>query len=329
MAVAPHCTVVIPTKNAMPRFASVLDATLRQKTPWPFDVIIIDSGSSDGTVAYAQAQSNLRVVCIPPEDFGHGRTRNLAVTLTDAPFVAFLTHDAQPADNSWLVKLVAAVEQDDNIAGAFGRHIAWPEASPFTRRDLEQHFAGFLAHPLVVSRALDPDRYDRDIGWRQFLHFYSDNNSCLRRSVWQNIPYPDVEFAEDQIWAREIIDMGHAKAYAPDAVVRHSHDYGLFERLQRSFDESRNFQKYFGYRLAPDISQAWRSIVGLSARDFRYGRRNTDERLIPVSQVLHQIVLNVALVAGHYLGTRHNRIPAGIQRILSRDAAMFHQKRAE
>lgn len=311
-----YCSVIIPTKNAMPRFARVLEAVLQQRTPWPFDVIVIDSGSRDGTVAYARAQSRVQVIEIPPQEFGHGRTRNRAIAATDAPYVALLTHDAEPLNEDWLANLVAAVEQDDRIAGAFGRHVAYPDASPFTKRDLEFHFANFLAHPLIVSKDTDPERFRSDTRWQQFLHFFSDNNACLRRSVWQQIPYPDVDFAEDQLWARQIIHAGYAKAYAPEAVVYHSHDYALFERLQRSFDESGNFRSHFGYELAPSFWSALRSISGLTARDLLHGRKTPE---ITTLQCMRQVLLNVMHVSGLYLGNHAARIPKDIRFRLSRD----------
>lgn len=308
----------------MPGFREVLGAVNQQMTPWEFDIIVIDSGSSDETVSYARGQPNVRVISISPEQFGHGRTRNQAIAETSAPFIAMLTHDAQPVDSNWLLNLVSAVEQGDEIAGAFGRHVAYPWADPFTKRDLERHFSGFLEHPLVVSKDTCVDKYERDVGWRQFLHFFSDNNSCLRRSVWERIPYPDVEFAEDQIWAKQIIERGYSKIYAPDAAVYHSHDFGLFEKLQRSFDESRNFEIYFGYHLAGSIRQCIRSCGGLSAADLRYGFQ---EAKTPVSniEIVRRLFSNIMLVSGHYLGSKNRYIPLKIQKILSRDHKIFHE----
>ena len=319
---APHCTVVIPTKNAMPLFGPVLQAVLGQCTPWRFDVLVIDSGSSDGTATYAEAQPSVRVIRIPPIEFGHGRTRNRAIAATAAPFVALITHDAQPADSCWLANLVAPFARDERIAGVFGRHIAWPEADPFTRRDLDCHFAGFLEHPLVVDRETDTARYASDLGWRQVLHFFSDNNACLRRSIWEATPYPDVEFAEDQVWARTIIDQGWRKAYAPDAAVYHSHDYGLFERLQRAFDEARSFQRDFSYDLASSLPSSLRSIAWLMARDGWFALRGP-ERGAKLAALPKRLAQDVMLVLGHFLGNRHRRLPAGLQGWLSRDRQLF------
>lgn len=308
-------SVVIPTKNPGPGFRAVLDRVLDQDCPWPFEVIVIDSGSSDGTIEHVRSRPVVRLHQIAPQDFGHGRTRNLAAAMAEGEFVAFLTHDALPVDRNWLGEIVAAVEQSSDIAGAFGRHVAYPDASPFTKRDLDNHFAGFLAHPLVVSRALDPARYEADQGWRQLLHFYSDNNSCLRRSVWEQIPYPDVEFAEDQIWAHRVVEAGHAKAYAPDAVVYHSHDYGLFERFQRSFDESNAFRVLFGYRLNPTPWRAFLSIGWLTRRDLAFAWRNRVSPLTTASRILQ----NVASVIGQMVGAHADRLPGRVRLRLSRD----------
>jgi len=308
-------TVVIPTKNPGPIFRDVLDRTLEQDCPWPYEVLVVDSGSSDGTVEYASGKPGVRLHEITPEEFGHGRTRNLAASLAEGEFIAFLTHDALPVDCDWLRKIVEAVDQSPDIAGAFGRHIAYPEATPFTKRDLEVHFAGFLNHPPVVSRSLDPERYEADEGWRQFLHFYSDNNSCLRRSVWEQIPYPDVEFAEDQIWAHRVVEAGFAKAYAQDAVVYHSHDYGIFERFQRSFDESNAFRVLFGYRLNRTPYRAFLSIGYVTRRDLAYAWRN---RISPFATI-KQVLLGIASVTGQMVGSHAARLPGRVRLHLSRD----------
>lgn len=305
----------------MPGFVRVLQRVLGQETPWPFDVIVVDSGSRDGTREFAQAQDRVRVIPIPPEQFGHGRTRNYAIAQASGQYVALLTHDAEPVDHTWLVNLVTAVEQDERIAGAFGRHIAYPHASPFSKRDLEDHFNGFLTHPLVVHKDLDPAKYQSDCAWQQFLHYYSDNNSCLRRSVWQTNPYPDVEFAEDQIWARQIIAAGYAKAYAPNAVVYHSHDYGLLERLQRSFDEAMFFNVLFGYRLCDTLPAMLRSAIGLTMRDIRFIRKHRIRTHQPM-RITAQAVRNFMHVAGHYLGTHHCWLPDTVRRSLSRDEVL-------
>lgn len=306
----------------MPLFAKVLDAVLQQHAPWHFDVLVIDSGSEDGTPRFAEAYENVKVIRIASKDFGHGRTRNQAISNTSAPYIAMITHDAQPSDRYWLANLVAPLEKNQRIAGVFGRHIAWPNSSPFTARSLDRRFSGFLEQPLVLNRDTDSERYQFDTKWMQFLHFFSDNNACLRRSVWELWPYPEVDFAEDQAWAKLIIQNGWSKAYAPNAIVYHSHDYGLWEQLQRAFDEARSFHKDFGYNLSPNLFRACRTMLGLTYRDlvFTFSSQNAFNflRFLP-----KQILLNVMMSLGYYLGNRHSKLSPRLQQKLSRDRKLY------
>ena len=313
-------SVIIPTKNPGPIFTEVLDAVRAQETDWPFEIIIVDSGSTDGTIEFIKKIPEIKLIEIPPAEFGHGRTRNLAISKAQGEFCALLTHDACPVDSRWLAKLVAAVAQAPDIAGAFGPHLAYPRHNAFTKRDLDNHFATFGHLPAVLSRDIDPERYKNDQGWRQLLHFYSDNNSCLRRSAWQEIPYPDVEFAEDQIWALKVIEAGWKRAYAPDAAVFHSHEYRVLEQLQRAFDESLAFRILFGYRLGESPLRAFRSAWRLSRADWRWGRSHG----VSLGQVLRRVCNDIAVVAGHSLGGRADWLPDGVKIRLSRDKKLFH-----
>ncbi|MCL6655208.1 hypothetical protein A6R70_23305 [Agrobacterium rubi] len=316
------CAVVIPAKNAVNILPAVLSKVLSQKTEWSYEIIVIDSGSTDGTVEYLRQHDAIRLIEIPSSEFGHGKTRNLGIQAANAEFIAFLTHDAVPCDENWLGNLVALAEEDALIAGVFGRHVANDHASPFTKNDLDRHFEGFRAHPKILGRDTDPIRYETDLGWRQLLHFYSDNNSLLRKSVWEKIPYPDVEFAEDQLWARAVIEAGYRKGYAEDAVVYHSHDYGVREQFQRAFDESRNFKKYFGYKLTPNFFHMCEAVVRLSIQafrqklDVRYGKVGLLDRA-------GRALRRSALVAGHCAGANHEVLPMWLSARISLDQKLF------
>lgn len=318
--IAPKVTVLIPTKNGGPIFEKVLERVVTQRTPWLFEVLIIDSGSSDNTVAVCQRYPEVRLHAIPPKEFGHGRTRNLGVSMARGEFVALITQDALPATESWLEALVMVIEQDSAIAGVFGRHIAYPDANPFTKHELELHFAGFDVWQLVQMD--DPERYGRDQGYRQVLHFFSDNNALIRRSVWEVLPYPNVDFAEDQIWAQKIIEAGYKKAYARDAVVLHSHNYTLFERLQRSFDEAYAFRRLFGYMLCAGFGSLVRSWLALTRRDLIYAHHNG----LLGSQAMVVILApfdNFMRLVGHYLGGRGDHLPEWLRQRLSRDKQLM------
>jgi rhamnosyltransferase len=313
-------SVIIPTKNAGPQLRHVLDGVLNQQIDWPLEVLVIDSGSTDNTINIVKSYASVRLIEIAPREFGHGKTRNFAIANTIGEFIAMLTQDALPVNTLWLAELVNTIEMDSRIAGVFGRHIAYTDASPFTRYELEQHFLGFSSNPVVELD--NRKRYEHEEGYRQFLYFFSDNNALLRRTIWQEIPYPDVDFAEDQAWARLIIEAGYRKAYAHNAIVCHSHNFGFIERLQRSFDESFALRRLFNYHHGQGVYHAVRSFWGITIRDFRFAFRaglfKTD-----FMQVLSMPLDNLMRVAGHYLGSNGSKIPECIRLRLSRDRQLM------
>jgi rhamnosyltransferase len=300
-----------------------LEQVLQQETIWPFEVLVVDSGSSDGTLELVRQHPSVRLIEISPSDFGHGKTRNFAAANSSGEFIAMITQDALPINKNWIAEMVLAIEQDTNIAGVFGRHIAHSDASLFTRNELEQHFLGFLSQPLVELD--DQTRYQKDRGYRQWLYFFSDNNALIRRSVWEKIPYPEVDFAEDQAWARLIIEAGYRKAYAHHAVVAHSHNYGLLERLQRSFDEGYALQRLFGYGGESSFLNAMKSFLAITRRDAILALNASPNFKVGAKNLLRMPFENLMRMLGAYLGAHGKSIPHSVRLFLSRDKKLMNR----
>ena len=313
-------SIIIPTKNAGLPLRAVLDAVVRQEIDGTFEVLVVDSGSSDGTVELVRQFPQIRLIEIESREFGHGKTRNFAIGKTTGEFIVMITHDALPLNSRWLAELLKTAESDLRIAGVFGRHVANPEATIFTKQELDAHFQGFLVRPVVELD--DHVRYANDEGYRQYLYFFSDNNALLRRTVWQEIPYPEVDFAEDQAWARSIIEAGYRKAYAHEAVVAHSHDYGFIERFQRSFDESYALGRIFDYQHGTGLKHSLRAFIGLTLRDARFAIRSGAAKG-HWGQVLAMPMDNLMRVMGHFLGGHGAQIPLALRKRLSRDQRLL------
>lgn len=292
-------SVVIPTLNAGKVFEDVLSAVVNQQTPWPIEILVVDSGSTDDTLEIVAKHSTVRLHQIDKKDFNHGATRNLGVELTSGEFIAFLTHDAMPVNDRWLYNMVTSIERFPDAAGAFGKHYAWPEATPFTKRDLKRHFESFSKMPIAVSKSTNPKRWkDKKEGWLQALHFYSDNNSCFRRSVWEKIPYRTVAFGEDQLWAWDIINAGFEKVYAPQAAVYHSHDYDEAETFERSRIESAFFKHFFGYELMKDEETLEETLESINRADQHWAEAHDVEPGV----TKERLKLNEARLRGYLAG---------------------------
>jgi rhamnosyltransferase len=320
-------SVIIPTRNPGVKFSDVLDSVLNQETPWTYEVVIIDSESSDGTVQllekYKSKFSNVNWVQIQASDFGHGRTRNLGGRISKGEFLVYLTQDALPVNSNWLYQMVSTCDASPEIAGAFGRHRAYPSASRLTQIEIDDHF-NFLSQLKYPMKLENPTRYLLDLNYRQNVHFFSNNNSCLRRSVWEKIPFGDVNFAEDQLWAKGVIEAGYSKAYANESVVYHSHDYSLWKGLQRRFDESLFFYELFGYQavisLRDYVWMVWKGAKHNTRRMLEKGDRTP---LVPLA--IGCLIRRGFLTAGLYLGSRVRK-GSFLARRLSSDSSVKRLK---
>ncbi len=230
-------TIVIPTKNAGDLLDKVLEAVFSQKTSLSYEVICVDSGSTDNTLDIIKKYP-VELYQIPASEFGHGKTRNYGASKGSGEYIVFITQDALPASDTWLQNFIDAMRMDSEIVGGFGIHYPYPDCNIIDKRDLKAHFEGF-GKENTIYQLEDKERYDREPGYRHLLAFFSDNNSCVRRDIFEKYPYDDVDFAEDQIWARKMIEMGYKKVYCPFAPVYHSHNYDLHSYLGRYYDENK------------------------------------------------------------------------------------------
>lgn len=262
-------SVVIPIKNGGPLLKRVVSAVLAQKTSFPFDLWLIDSGSSDQSqnwiIPLAKSDSRVHFHEIEPDKFQHGRTRNLGISLCQGDFIALLTQDALPVNESWLENLVQGFKAHDSVAGTFGRHVGYDGGNPLVRRDIDLHFQNLNQLPQIHRWENDSDESDR-----QRIHFFSNNNSCIRREAWKVVPFPEVDFAEDQAWAWAVIEAGYSTVYTHSACVFHSHSYSIFQTFKRNIDESYAMKGLFGYVYLCSLKSLLGRTVLQSLRDWKY-----------------------------------------------------------
>lgn len=261
-------SVIIPVKNGGNLLEEVLDRVSNQKTQYEYEIICVDSGSKDNSVDIVK-KYNCELIQIEPQDFGHGKTRNLGASYGKGEFILFLTQDALPVDENWLENMLNAMKLEDDIAGGFGKHLPYSDCNILDKRDITAHFLGFGTENTIYYLE-DQDRYEREEGYRHLLSYFSDNNSCVKRSVFEENPYPDVNFAEDQIWARHIIEQGYKKVYCPSAVVYHSHNYSIGSFFGRYYDEYKGLYDLHQYRIVKSKWHLFPAMFKHIHSDIRY-----------------------------------------------------------
>ncbi|MDD7738991.1 MAG: glycosyltransferase family A protein [Fusicatenibacter sp.] len=318
-------SIVIPTKNAGPLFEKVLDAVFHQKTEYEYEVICVDSGSKDGTLDLIRKYP-CRLFQIPPSEFGHGKTRNYGASKGTGTYIVFITQDALPATDTWLQNFIDAMRMDPEIVGGFGIHYPYPDCNLLDKRDLDGHFKGF-GETNTIFHLDDPERYEREEGYRHYLAFFSDNNSCIRRDVFEKYPYDDVNFAEDQIWARKMIELGFKKVYCPYAPVYHSHNFKLSTYFKRYYDEQKGLYEVHQYMIA----QKWTQLPGMLYRQVRgdcvYIKHQPISKKEKIHWAFYSLFRNCGRFFGGYLGGKYHLYSPGKQAFLDRHISQQYDQR--
>ena len=267
-------TIAILTYNGETYLRRILEMIRRQDFAGTVEVLVIDSGSTDSTLDIVRSFPEVRLHQIPNSEFGHGRTRNLAATLARGDIVAYLTHDAVPASESWLTELVAPFAIDERIVAVMGKQVPRPGCFPLLKYEIRGVFAGF--GPDFGTTVFYKDGFAKDEGVLGAMSFYSDVNSAARkRFLTDVVPYRDVRYAEDQLFGRDVLDAGYKKAYAARAAVEHSNDLTLPEYERRIFDETVGLRE-IGFPIPPmsraqQLRLTARGIVGDTLRILRDG----------------------------------------------------------
>lgn len=262
-----RCSVVIPTKNGGPLFKHAIEALKKQST-WPqIELIVIDSGSTDGTVGIAR-DSGAKVVEIPPGEFNHGSTRDLGITIASCELVVLMVQDAV-ADGPDLLEAILRPFHDPDVAGVYARQKPQPDADMLTKRNLNNWLTGRM------------DREDRkmeSLEWYESLppmekyFFCNFDNVCsaIRRSVWQDQKFGVIGFGEDIDWAERVLKMGHKIVYESAAVVVHSHDRPMSYEYKRTYVCHRKLYQQFKLHLVPSLKGIHRSWLYSTLQDAKY-----------------------------------------------------------
>ncbi|MGD2084863.1 MAG: glycosyltransferase family A protein [Candidatus Aminicenantes bacterium] len=222
-------SIIIPAKNEEENIGKCLEAIYNQETNYRFEVIVIDSGSSDQTMAIVKKYSPVQLVEIQPGEFGHGKTRNLGAQGSQGDYIVFLNADAIPVDKHWLNVLIDPLTKDKKIAGVYSRHIPKEGCYLYMIRDIQKSMPG---KPMVRSQTRPFD-----------FMIFSTVSCAIPREIWRKYPFKDdITIAEDQEWAGRLLDQGFKIVYKPASRVYHSHNY----TPRQLFEIKRNVAKSTG-----------------------------------------------------------------------------------
>jgi rhamnosyltransferase len=311
-------TIILLTKNGAIHLDATLQSIFSQGPCYEFEVLVIDSGSTDATLEIVR-QYPVRLVEIPADAFQHGRTRNLAGSLASpsVEYLVYLTQDATPLPD-WLHTLVDAVAADDGVAGSFSRHIPRPDCNPLVARRIMEEWPQVGGQQRVVKQLTGSLAAIQQ--WHELAHF-SNTSSCVRKIVWQRLPFPEVDFAEDVAWAVQALKAGYKLVYEPTSRVVHSHSGSLSRQFRENVDHGRGVRLALGdrsHRLMSPRHSAYERV----RQDIGYILTSKRSVLERIGYMFYMPLWYLASTSGQWVGARIDGWPRWLRERLSWQSAV-------
>lgn len=258
--------IILSYNGISDHLKETLDAVFMQKTDYTFEILVIDSGSVDGTIEFLRENKNLRLHQIPNSEFGHSKTRQLGAELVDGDIAVFLTQDAVPMDNLWLQNLVENFS-DKDVVGVCSRVLPRRDANVLKKIEV---MSDLSARSERIEAQLGDNETDSDLSFgekRRRYYFFNDVSSAIRRKFLLENPFPDVEFAEDVEFAKVALSKGKRIVFEPTSAVLHSHKYEILKTYKRNFVDAIYHREFLGVKSVPSFYRFIFNILYLIRRD--------------------------------------------------------------
>ena len=227
-------SVIIPTLNAQKYIEKLIDKLKAQKLEQELEIIVIDSASDDKTAQIAR-DAGARVLEINRDEFDHGGTRNLGWRSANGDIICFMTQDAIPVDDLYLVNLIQGFE-DNDVVMISGRQVPKSDANYVERLTRAFNYT-----------AISNVRSQKDIESMGIkAYFFSDVCAAYRRSFLEETGGFDSPIIsnEDMLLAAKALQAGYRVRYEAKAEVYHSHNFSLRYQYCRNFDVAVFMEQY-------------------------------------------------------------------------------------
>jgi N-acetylglucosaminyl-diphospho-decaprenol L-rhamnosyltransferase len=226
----PRWAAVVVNYESGPPLTTCVESLLRDDTAGgPPEVVVIDNGSNDGSIAELHAAFPEVPVITPGANLGYSRAANLGIAATRAPVVAVLNPDAE-IETGTAAALMARFDADDGLA-AVGPQIANPDGSRYPSARSAPSMGDAIGHAVLGGvvpdnrftrsyRQLDADpEQARTVGWVSGAAVWLRREALDRVGGWDERFFL---FFEDVDLCRRLGADGWGIVYEPGGHVIHA-----------------------------------------------------------------------------------------------------------
>lgn len=213
-------SVVMRCYNEGWAVAETIAQLYKQDFEGELELIVIDSGSTDGSVEKIKAAAPSKFIQIPLGTYVPGPVLNQGAREASHDWIVYLNADAEPVGKDWLRNLIQPCLESPKFGAGFSRQVPRPDCRAIFAHDYDRCFG--------------PERESKD--WD---HFFSMVSSITHRAVLDQVPIrEDLQYAEDDEWTRRLVEEGYQVLFADDSVCMHSHNYSLRQCYKRSYGDA-------------------------------------------------------------------------------------------
>lgn len=211
----PDVSIIIRTLNEERYLPKLLSAIQKQVSSYSHEILLIDSGSMDSTLAIA-ARFGCHILHISRDEFSFGRSLNRACETAQGNYLVVISGHCIPCDQYWLHNLVEPIRQSI-VQYCYGRQLGGPD----TYWSECQIFAKYFPDKTSIPQQ----------------GFYCNNaNSAILAEVWKRYRFnEELTGLEDMHLAKRLLLDQGAVGYTADASVYHIH-HENWQQVQRRFE---------------------------------------------------------------------------------------------
>jgi len=221
-----NASIIISTKDQKSYLQKSLPVLLNQNFKDKYEIIVLDSGSTDGAKEYIESLP-VRLIKINPKSFNYSHALNVGAQKAQGEYLVCLSGDTIPIGRNWLSEIIKPF-RDPKVGGTYGiytisgrKGYGYPDFWPAER--FPKRLTRYSVKPPLFG----------NFETRRKVYNFAGACCAIRKNIWQKRPFnerliggDDAEYA----WFLHLI--GYDIVCNPKAKVLHEH------KISRSREKS-------------------------------------------------------------------------------------------